>query len=521
VNAKAIAYCGSAEHPCTIEADAHVSVTDGIRGSNIRIVSAEISDVPVIEVSEFELLDGAQLSVGSISTSAFTLQPGTVVTASAGIPDPPPGVTQSPKWTINQGQVTVGDFAHLWGDWELNGAPVPPAAQPSVEFAQMRAEGPEGITFALAGGASLRIDGLPSSLEPAEGCPFPGAVPPSSGAPNVLLYEGHGNVFSGGSAGGTTDQVAYFGNGTGICSGGEGSDLLMDLTCGLRIAGKIAARACWDTVNVDVKLERVPATSDEQVLELISPDYTNSNPAGNVVFADVECNGQFRDLEIVETAQACAPVRAIDLEDNQPDVAIENGFFRHVTLGAGRTLDFAADAGCIYYDPNYGCSIAGTTQRDGQTVDWHTVIRPAPRTRFGDWNGDCIWSNGEMARLQQAIAGGPSLYDPLLDVDCDGVLTTETEMARFLFNYANQPPPECSESLLGGGGMEESGLFAGTAGEGAAGGEPDLCALAAFLIEHTSPEDLAAFIAAATVTAAEHADDAIGGEITELLAHLE
>lgn len=48
----------------------------------------------------------------------------------------------------------------------------------------------------------------------------------------------------------------------------------------------------------------------------------------------------------------------------------------------------------------------------------------------------------------------------------------------------------------------------------------DLAELAAWLSAQLSPEDLAAFVARASVTAGEHADDAIGAEMMELLSYL-
>ena len=154
---------------------------------------------------------------------------------------------------------------------------------------------------------------------------------------------------------------------------------------------------------------------------------------------------------------------------------------------------------------------------------WNSVIRPAHATRFGDWNGDCQWTNVEMARLQQAIAGGPSAYEALLDSNCDGVLTTDGDMARFLLNYANQPAPECSESLLGGGGgMEESAPYSGEDGGTDDGADPpDVPTLAEWLSQEIAPVDLAVFLGQASVTAAEHADDAIGAEMLELLSYLQ
>lgn len=69
--------------------------------------------------------------------------------------------------------------------------------------------------------------------------------------------------------------------------------------------------------------------------------------------------------------------------------------------------------------------------------------------------------------------------------------------------------------------MDESRAFGDGAGEAADDAEPlDVPALAAWLAEQLSPEDLAAFVDQATLTAAERADDAVGAELTERLSYL-
>lgn len=119
--------------------------------------------------------------------------------------------------------------------------------------------------------------------------------------------------------------------------------------------------------------------------------------------------------------------------------------------------------------------------------------------------------------LQQRITGGPSQYVRYMDSNGDGVLNS-VDLAKFMVNYAAQPG--CAgESLLGGGGMDESDAFGGAEGDGFDDGEA-VEALAQWLTEQFSPEELAAFVAQATVTAAEHADDAIGAEMMELLSYL-
>ena len=121
------------------------------------------------------------------------------------------------------------------------------------------------------------------------------------------------------------------------------------------------------------------------------------------------------------------------------------------------------------------------------------------------------------------------------DCNCDGVLqggNNGAELALFLHNYTYHqscaPTPDCGGESLMGGGMEESAMFAG-AGEGLEDGleaavddsEPvDTAALAAWLAEQLTPEQLAAFMADATTAAQGHADDGIGADIMELLTYL-
>jgi hypothetical protein len=64
----------------------------------------------------------------------------------------------------------------------------------------------------------------------------------------------------------------------------------------------------------------------------------------------------------------------------------------------------------------------------------------------------------------------------------------------------------------------------GVEGDGSAGADDgelvDVAALADWLSAQLSPEDLAAFVAQASVTAADRADDAVGADMLELLSYL-
>lgn len=263
---------------------------------------------------------------------------------------------------------------------------------------------------------------------------------------------------------------------------------------------------------MDITLEPVP--SGTQSTELISP-------AAPAVYVDAPSQGRFGTLSL--PAGSGVVVNTADAYNNHaPSGDVENGVFKTIIVGAGRTLKFATD-GIMYY---YGATptINGTIQNKyGATVspaDYYKYMKPVIATYCGDWSpADCIITNIEVAMLQQAIAQGQ--YLAYMDTNSDGVLNS-VDVAKVLANYATQPGCAGGESLEGGGGMDESGLFAGTEGDGVDdGAESPVGGLAAWLVEQLPPEDLAAFVAQASVTAAAHAGDAIGTDMAELLSYLE
>jgi hypothetical protein len=302
----------------------------------------------------------------------------------------------------------------------------------------------------------------------------------------------------------------------------ESPSLTFDLSCGLDIATDFRQLAKWDTRSVDVTLE--PISTGPQVLELISP-------AAAVDYVDVPTNGQFATLDLPALdplSPGAAVVTTADAHDNHAGSDAECGLFSTVYVGAGRVLRFMTP-GFIYY---YGAAptIEGTIQdENGNPVPASSRIKAVISTYYGDWPTpvpDCVITNIEMAMLQQAIAGGPSRYVAYMDSNGDGVLNN-VDLAKFMANYAVQPG--CAgESLLGGGGElllggdGMDGMAAGAAAEGVDDGESvDVAALAAWLTEQLTPEDLAAFVAETSATAEERAGDAIGADMMELLSYLE
>ena len=226
-------------------------------------------------------------------------------------------------------------------------------------------------------------------------------------------------------------------------------------------------------------------------------------------------------------AQA-GPLEIVNEQNNWPDPPPggdpEALYFENVTIGAYRELRFTAGAGLIYYFGDLEWDPTASFFLDGYGLETPaSVIKPVVSSVFGDFNGDCKLTNKELSDLQAAISSGP--YNPVYDVDCDGVLAPgngSPELARFLYNYSHQPPPGCGESLMsGGGGLGMESAAAEGLDDGADSSEAvDLAGLAQWLAEQISPEDLAAFVAQASATAAEHADDAIGADIAELLSYL-
>jgi hypothetical protein len=267
----------------------------------------------------------------------------------------------------------------------------------------------------------------------------------------------------------------------------------------------------------------------------------------------VPCTAALRDLDIPDVASLgdAGPIYMVNDYDNSaidegpasswtprsgPGPA-EAGFFRCVNIGANRQVYFDSDYGLIYFWGTMSYDASTELYLDGTPFDTYTpVFKQAVGAYYGDWNGDCQITRAELTALQTAIAGGANTYNPLMDCNCDGVLlggNNGAELALFLYNYTHHqscaPQPDCGGESLMGGGMEESAMFAGT-GEGLEDGleeavddsEPvDPSELAAWLIEELTPEDLAAFVAQATATAQEHADDGVGVEMMELLSYLE
>ena len=292
----------------------------------------------------------------------------------------------------------------------------------------------------------------------------------------------------------------------------------------------------WDTRYVDVTAEAMPvAMCDEQAIELNCPVFAYS--AEPVTFLDVPCYGAFRDITLPDGALDTAPTAMRNQYDNWHACPSEEfGRFEDVTIGSDRTLDFYYGEGWIYYTgrrvvngevrywPSGGGSMIVT---EDTTPSIDDLIVHATATLYGDWNGDCVITNVELADLQNAIAGGAGTFDPLMDADCDGTLD-RAELLKFLANMTNQPPcgqrggggdgdGSGAEGDFGGDGWTEGFAFDGSEEEGHA----DAAELATWIGAELTPEELAAFINDLAAATTEFADTPVAIDLMELLAHLE
>jgi hypothetical protein len=410
------------------------------------------------------------------------------------------------------------------------------------------------LLLTLSGGANFIVAQMledaplfPSSIEPAE-------------AEHVLTYGTGANKFRVGSAAASTEAV-YVGTHTVIKPEEEAEtpQLTLDLYASLHIASDFLYEAVysnWDTRNVAIVARPVPESAcDQQAVELSGQ--LNSYAGDPVIFDDVACKGAFATLTLpdAEGAPTVAPTAMRNLHDNWHYApSWEVARFKSVTIGAGRTLDFYQGEGFIYtaslaisptaevrYWP-YGGEPIIVTEYTTPALDDLIVLAVA--TIYGDWNGDCVISNVELAQLQAAVAGGSRTYDPLMDCNCDGVLNN-VELAKFLGNMTVQPP--CGGRDGGGEGGEGEGEGDGWAfeedggdgwafdGEGDGGAEEeegagegsggedgvDVAELAEWIMAELSPEELAVFVADLAAAAEEFAGTPAGADMAALLAELE
>ena len=495
-------------------------ITDGtVIGNNGKV------DAGSIDTCDVTVGDDGEVTVErAIANSAFSVSTdGLVVAGSI-----QKGAGGSQEWTLNQARLEVdGTNCYVGDDWTISG--VATGQTYSAEIGSVQGSEESGIAFTLQDGAKVDFR---------YNCTFPGS---SEGfEPQHKLVYGSGENELGGGVQevllNADPSVMYFGDYTVIRAkdSQEGNALNLDLRCELHIASKFEyERVCegWDTRGVDITVQPVWADRppyQAQYIELISPEFGDWYQGEPLAFLDVPCHGAFRDLTIPawsgEPREPPLSPLMVDAYDNS---AIgwpwgATGFFRNVAVGAGRTLAFKDGCGRIHYTGSR--TIEGTihyweehalepmvvTEETHPSID--DLIMLVVETIYGDWNGDCTITNVELADLQTAIAGGPPTYNPLMDYDCDGYLTSAVELPAFLDNMGSQPPCGRGGGDGGGGGESWSESYEGYG---------DVPGLAAWLTEVLSEEQLKVFVADLAAAAAEFADSPVGQDLAELLSCLE
>jgi hypothetical protein len=428
------------------------------------------------------------------------------------------GYTEGPDWNLSDTQLTAGP-AVVSGNWTMS-------ASTQASFASLSTYPNAPASLGLSDGTQLVIQELPEptfwdDLE------------------NELTYAGLGSELEAGHEG-MPSQALHVGDETRI-RGAEGGELALDLSCGLDIASEFTpggfVASGWDSSQTDVTLRGT--TQQDQVLELVStPPRSCGGQAPNVVFSDVPCDGKLRDLKIVadEGENSFATVAVVNARDNQPGGGPEAGIYSTVTIGANRPMSFTTAAGVLWYYSNQLPTVpeSGSFSLDGAQKSWPTywplVIKHATCTFFGDWNGDGQVSTPELKALQDAIQYGP--YNGLYDGDCSGTLDND-DLNKFLANYGNplngsflMPAPAGDDPSLGAGDSASAEYVEGdddddesvAACEAEPMGTPEL---ATWLAEQLPAEDLAAFVAQASATAAETTDERVQADLTELLPYLQ
>jgi hypothetical protein len=524
---------------------------ENVLHNNADEIQVDAAAGPIVNVRRFDgngaeggglrINAGRHLETSSDATFTATYD----VTLDPGV-DPQHPTQFSIGGTLSGGNFSLNDYSELTagldsvaqtvldGDWTLDG----PGA--SATFWNVSSATPaSAVNLTLTNESQLTLRQLPAGTE------FFG-----DGKAHRLLYGPGENALNAGWH--ENGEEFYVGDQTIIAGSGADPQLDLYMRCSFPVSSDFQYIAAdWNTTGVDVTMNPIDGGQEPQGLELISPDLRAWFTTRAVIFVDVPCTGAFRDLN-VEGAEASGNYAALHFANDYDNSAIDEGpasswtprsgpgsaelgFYRCVAIGGNRELRFDISDGLVYYWGTLTYYPSTEVYLNGQLVAVGTVIKPAKGAYYGDWNGDCRITQTELSALQTAIAGGDNTYNPKMDCNCDGVLqggNNGAELALFLHNYTYHqscaPTPDCGGESLMGGGMEESAMFAG-AGEGLEDGleaavddsEPvDTAALAAWLAEQLTPEQLAAFMADATTAAQAHADDGIGADIMELLTYL-
>lgn len=218
---------------------------------------------------------------------------------------------------------------------------------------------------------------------------------------------------------------------------GGANELTLSVRGGLRIKSRVhdpSKAASWNATGVDLVL-RIDEEVEPEEVEAISPDFSG------IWFEDSICIKPWASLTatIAATSGERPEFLVIDDEPNSnPFVITKTGKDEALYVNGDVTIhenvSIATGSRKIYYNGDY----AGP-----QFLD--PPLAHVTKTLFGDWNNDCAITPKELLMLVAAIRN-PNLYDPLMDLDCDGLITSAVERDRFEYNFKHQCdllPPLC------------------------------------------------------------------------------
>ena len=524
---------GGGLYACTVtlEEDGDID-TLRLFASDVTLEPGSILVGASIDRSTFEVGAGCVLQATAIENSAFDVASGANVVATGGIHA---GTDIDQDWTITDAHVEAGPSVFL-GEWSVSG--VADGETWSADFERLTATTIVASSLALMDAARIQSTALwtGGGINPNIRKTFPDNLC------HELVYGADGaaaqpNVLAGGT--GEPNEALYLGNATRIRPDDEeAGSLQLDLTASLAIASSFAnsfVYTGWDTRGVDIiaePIERDPNFGTlTQRIELISPATALWYYGNPLAFIDVPCHGAFRDLILPDwddDPNDVLPTVMVDEYDNgtsEWSATEATGFFRNVYLGENRTLKVYTSDGIVRCTGTVEMDESANVYVNDVLVDTYVpAIQLVVGTIYGDWNGDCAISNVELAALEDAIRGGAGTYDPLMDYNCDGVLSN-AETAAFLANMSAQP--SCGgrgDKSVGGEEDEKAKDDRRGDAEARSGGseEPyvDVPGLAEWLARELSPEELARSIEQLSDAAVRFAGTPVGEDLADLVYYL-
>lgn len=427
-----------------------------------------------------------------------------------------PGLSAVENCLVTVGLTGTSPVSVLSGDWALSDG------AEAVFDRPFQASDDLALIMTLEGGSHVYVrDSLYS------GQTF---YRPSGDLQHQLVYGPGENLFEVEPVSSTVMPALGFGNHAVISSLSNTSSLTISAPIIFIDAffGYTNVREEWDGRGVDVVA--APLDIEQNTFgagprtEMISTDFTDWFPSDPVIFLDVPCMGGWRDFIASDAETAETHNHLISDEQNNSytdnlfggpgaSSVAEVGYFRNVYAGEDRQLIFPSaiispsgqtrmfyfgtrtiDASAHLYHGGVLNEITGSAIDD--------FIVPACGTIYGDWNGDCEITTGEITDLATAIS--EEEYNPLYDRDCDGELALGVERAAILANYVTQPTCDCESSMMafgGGGSMSEE----------------DYVALAEWIASGLSEPQLAGFLEDLLLAYADFLGTSVGDDMAALL----